>query len=62
MENTKNDLELTEERKKKDQEETSKMVEEKKKRRTDYSFTNTSVSLEASTPADPEEGMYYGFG
>jgi predicted GNAT family acetyltransferase len=53
---TKNELELTEEDKQKDEEEAMKAKEEKKKQRTYYNFTNTSVSLEASTPAEPEEG------
>lgn len=50
---------MTQEDKRKDEEEASKLNEEKKKQRTYYSFTNTSVSLEASTPVEPEEGMFY---
>lgn len=51
---TKNELEQTEEDKQKDKEEASKIKEEKKKQRIVYSFTDTSVSLEASFPVEPE--------
>ena len=47
---------MTEEDKQKDKEEASKVKEEKKKQRTYYNFTDTCVSLEASTPVEPEEG------
>ena len=47
---------MTEEDRQKDEQEALKAEEEKKKQRAYYSFTNASVSLEASTPAEPEEG------
>lgn len=56
---TKNEQELTREDKEKDMHEASKLEKEKKKQRNAYNFTNTSISLEASTPAESEEGVHY---